>query len=317
MSKRYYRMMAVLAGVLIAFFSVTACKENNSAGNDDQVDDSDHPVPEYATPADWDEDDNDSDDPENGDCCGTDEDEVLPEEEVFCPLEDSFLAPMEGVDTYFAFRAIGVINDAASTARPTAASPYKIVVALPEHPDFKLAQPLVYFQRETNNGQELASLMVLGDPGSKYYTSVAWVALPVDFLVSNKEALTLNPDVSGAPTAQMITLDEIDANTLKQCTIAINDIAEDDTAPGKMRLCVADNVDFAVDETMKVAINAPLTEDGSKLLELFGETDPAKLCVCFDVNSSAEVPCPGTETPDDDTLLSDSENADDLLPDDE
>ncbi|HOW52191.1 MAG TPA: hypothetical protein PLV42_09145, partial [bacterium] len=198
-----------------------------------------------------------------------------------------------------------VINDATSTARPTAAFQYKLVPVLPEHPDFKLGTPMPYYQAETNNGQELISFLALGDPGTKYYGSVAWVATPKEFLVTNKEALVATPDVDGAATVQMITLTEVDASTVMQCTVAVNDIAEDQTAPGKMKFCVADNTDFVIDENMKMAVNAKLTEDEAKLMELFGATDPAELCVCFDVNTNAQVDCPGAETPDEDAIVSD------------
>ncbi len=231
-----------------------------------------------------------------------DEDTVEP---PACTLEDTLLDKIEGYDTYFAMRAIGVINDATSTARPTAAFQYKLVPVLPEHPDFKLGTPMPYYQAETNNGQELISFLALGDPGTKYYGSVAWVATPKEFLVTNKEALVATPDVDGAATVQMITLTEVDASTVMQCTVAVNDIAEDQTAPGKMKFCVADNTDFVIDENMKMAVNAKLTEDEAKLMELFGATDPAELCVCFDVNTNAQVDCPGAETPDEDAIVSD------------
>lgn len=289
MKKLFILMLSLMFAMLIV--SCSEKDDNDPVDNETPVDDTTPPVDDNNPPV-----DNEPVDNEPVDNEPTDGDVVEP---PACTFDDTYLEAMEGFTTYFAMRAIGVINDATSTARPTAAFQYKLAPVLPEHANFKLAQVLAFYQAETNNGQELISFMALGDPGTKYYTSIAWVAVPKEFLVTNKEALTTTPDVEGAPTVQMITLEEIDATTLKQCTIAINDLAEDQTAPGKMKVCVADNTDFVIDENMKMAVNAPLTEDEAKLMEIFGATDPAELCVCFDVNTSAQVDCPGTETPDD------------------
>ncbi|HOW52090.1 MAG TPA: hypothetical protein PLV42_08640 [bacterium] len=315
MSTRFYRVMVVIVGALLALFSVTGCNdfgatdygvihEGDEQNNDIDAVDFDHDedyAPVYGVL-----------DEEFDDSSVTDED--VPDEDIICPFDENFLDRMEGVDTYFAFRAIGVINDGASTARPTAAFMYKLAPVLPNHPDFKLSQPLVYYSAGVDDG---ISFYALGDPGTKYYGSAVTTSISKEFLETNRDALLEDPTVEGVTSLQVVTIEEIDATTIKQCTIAVNDIDENGAARGKMSICVAGNVDFSIGENMNMAVNAPLIEDVDKMLEFFEETDPAKLCACFDVNSSAEVPCPGTETPDDDTLLSDSENTDDLLPDDE
>jgi len=310
MSTRFYRVMVVLVGALLALFSVTGCNdfgatdygvihEGDEQNNDIDAVDFDHDE-DYA--------------PVYGVLDEEFDDSSVTDEDIICPFDENFLDRMEGVDTYFAFRAIGVINDGTSTARPTAAFQYKLAPVLPDHPDFKLAQGLAYYSAGVDDS---ISFYALGDPGTKYYGSAVTTSISKEFLETNRDALLEDCNMPGAPTIQMLTIDELDANTYKQCVIAVNDIDENGTAPGKMSICVAGNVDFSIGENMSMAVNAPLTEDVDKMLKFFEETDPAELCACFDVNSGAEVPCLATETPDDDTLLSDSENADDLLPDDE
>jgi hypothetical protein len=237
-----------------------------------------------------------------------DDGEVADEDvvEVVCTLEDTFLDVMEGVDTYFSFRAVGVINDGASTAQPTAAFQFKMFPVMPGQPNFKLTQPLAFYQAETQNGTELIDFLALGDPVGTHYTSIVFVALQKEWLVANRDAIIVTPEIPEAPTVQILVLSTPDATTLKQCVVAANAIDDAGLAIGKMKICTTPTQEFIIDENMKMAVNAKLTEDPTTLVALFGYTDESELCSCFEATSPyANKDCPGTEIPDDDVILTD------------
>lgn len=258
----------------------TKSNDNNDADNEDSLvaDDSGYYQTEYDVPG------------QEPDCC------AFPDIDTTCNIEDNIVTPNPDYPAYFAAKAIGLINDGASTSSQTMTFTTKVVLKLVNYPEKTILSPRAYYTSGTlTDGSPTIILSSIGDKGNVGHSfgTIVENILPVADLQSLKDA-GITEFTGGVPTQvlDIIYLDPVPV--VKQCVIAITAIDEAGTAfVGNGVICTDKNVAFAVGETMKLGVNLKLEEDKKKIMEFYQVATEAELCKCADLEGTP-VDCPET-----------------------